>query len=98
MDDQVVMDCKCDELLLIVKDEDTGEKVERRMPPPPGHDCEYVRRRNAMIPVAWHVAGQKTTTYEDRCRVFFEEMDRLVAELYKTEAHMKRVDVAAKIG
>jgi hypothetical protein len=79
----VAIGCTCDELLLIVKDDATGERVERRMPPPPGHNCEYVRRRNELIPSAWY-ATMGPGSDDAHARRFFDKMDSMVAELYKS--------------
>jgi hypothetical protein len=45
-------ECSCDELLI----------KGRRVPMPPGHDCDYIARRNALIPQAEKIASAKVAT------------------------------------
>jgi hypothetical protein len=48
-------DCDCDELMV------RGSRV----PPPPGHDCEYVRQRTALVSRAMKVADEMVETVRD---------------------------------
>jgi hypothetical protein len=45
-------ECECDECLIRGK----------RVPPPPGHCCEYVRQRSALVPLAVKIADEKVAT------------------------------------
>jgi hypothetical protein len=48
-------DCTCDELIVAGK----------RQSPPPDHDCEYVRKRNALIPLSRKVANEMVEIVRD---------------------------------
>ena len=64
-----------------------GEKAGRELTPPPVHDCEYIRRRNTLIPEAKRMARRGTAkepkqTYEDRfSREFLAAMQALAEEV-----------------
>jgi hypothetical protein len=76
-------ECECDELLIRGK----------RVPPPPGHDCEYVRARSALVPQAVKIADEKVATkspsqdggssYATWSKVFAMAMDELSAPLLR---------------
>jgi hypothetical protein len=76
--------CTCVELLVEEVDREgdaTGQAV--RLRPPALHNCEYVQKRNELIPLAWGVAQRKAKNSGERDRIFHAEMTRLVAEAYK---------------
>ncbi len=71
-------DCTCDELIIAGK----------RQPPPPGHDCAYVRKRNALIPLSRKVANEMVEIVRDGgvssakwTRCFSTAMDELARPL-----------------
>ena len=53
--------------------------------PPRGHDCEYVKRRNALIPEAVREANAADYEKAPWAVAFSRAMDRLAAT-YRTEA------------
>ena len=71
-------DCTCDELIVAGK----------RQPPPPGHNCEYVRKRKALIPLSTKVANEMVAIVRDGgvssakwTRCFSTAMDELARPL-----------------
>src|SRR6266576_4408856 len=73
-------DCTCDELIVAGK----------RQPPPPGHDCAYVKKRNALIPLSRKVANEMVEIVRDDgvssakwTRCFSTAMDELARPLLK---------------
>jgi hypothetical protein len=65
-------ECCCDELIVNGK----------RVPPPPGHSCEYVRARSVLVPQAVKIANDCGT--DDPyvwTRAFVAAMDELSAPL-----------------
>ena len=72
--------CTCDELIVAGK----------RQPPPPGHDCVYVRKRNALIPLSMKVANEMVeivradgVSSAKWTRCFSTAMDELARRLLK---------------
>ena len=74
--------CDCLEMRIETwaEDERTGKmrKMVRYLPPNPLHDCEYVRRRNELIPLAEAFAQEAGA--EGRAAAYMAEMDRLVVQ------------------
>lgn len=62
--------CSCDETLV------RG----RRIPRPPGHSCEWVKARNALIPEAERIATEKMGCRHGWTREFVFQLDRLCRE------------------
>lgn len=61
----------------------TGRTIRLRPEDVPLHNCAYVQARNKLIPLAWHIAGQRARNEDQRCVIFHQEMNRLGLELVR---------------